>query len=507
MAGVREEPVPPERSINGHKLTAELTVADITIVKAFRRGDDREATRYLSAATQVDIGYARNVVDKVMNERFRALVPTFGVDVPVVAMWAINALRRRALRDYILAALLAALLSFLALLFLWVWMFIPVLLVIIAAWLAVSWEHWERIHNVVIAKMLRNRFDPDGAPPPPRDADRARLREVEKRRDGNLVVFSGHSAFIGTGKTVYHRRLVLDVSRGKENKEGVRQDPDRFTSQDLHNALIKAFDREVGLAKNLRNITVYERLFVNGLHIQNNGQLLPDPLCAPPTSVGRGLLSAAALQPSPEARTYVCVEMPGWQGQLVVTLFVRAVYAGGSLFVEYTFRVLPPLKTDFLAIDRLYEQSLRRQVLSSLRSGLVATAPALVKSPARSIVSYRRPRQRRRYQSQQSHAIRMGYVFDYGAQRSIREDACGIHRHHYFLARDETMYILLAQQTLIRTVGNFLDDHGVDLGQFDEQIKVILDKSINIGDIRESSGIVIGDNSSATVNDSSKGDK
>lgn len=103
--------------------------------------------------------------------------------------------------------------------------------------------------------------------------------------------------------------------------------------------------------------------------------------------------------------------------------------------------------------------------------------------------------------------IERGYVFDYGAENSIREDACGSQRHHYFLARDETMYILLAQQTLIRAVGTFLDEHGVDLGQFDDQVKIILDKSINVGNISNSLGVVVGDNSSAKINDSAKENK
>lgn len=505
MEGIREEPGPPGRSINGHKLTAELTAVDITNADTARRSDDREATRYLSAATQLDIEYAKSVVDRVMNERFRALAPTFGVDIPVVAMWAIKALRARAMRDYALAVMLTALLGFLVLLFLSPWVLILVSLAISAAWLAVSWEYWERIHNVVIGKMLRDRFKPDDAPLPRQEAERERLREVTRRRDGNLVVFSGHSAFIGSGRTVYQKRLLLDVSRGMEAEDGERKDPAHFSSQDLHTALVEAFDHEAGLAKNLHNINVYERLFVNGLHVQNNTQLLPDPLCAPPTSVDRNLLTEAAVHPSPEARTYVCIEMPGWQGQLVVTLFIRAVYAGGSLYVEWTFRVLPPLKAGFLGIDHLYEFSLYGQLKDSLVSGLRATVPALLKSPFQAIRYYRRERISERRQQRQSRAIKRGYIFDYGAQQSIREDAYGRQRHHYFLARDEIMYVLLAQQTLIRTVGSFLSDHGVDLGQFNDQVKIILDNSINIGDIKDSSGIVIGDNSSATVNDKSKG--
>jgi hypothetical protein len=234
---------------------------------------------------------------------------------------------------------------------------------------------------------------------------------------------------------------------------------------------------------------------------------MPDPLCAPPTSVDRSWLSAAALQPSPEARTYVCVEMPGWEGQLVVTLFIRAVYAGGSLYVEYTFRALPPLKADFLGIDRFWELSLRRQLRDSLGAGLLTMVPALLASPSKAIKTHHQPHVARRRQSWQRRMIERGYVFDYGAENSIWEDACGSQRHHYFLARDETMYILLARQTLIRAVRTFLDEHGVDLGQFDDQVKIILDKSINVGNISDSFGVVVGDNSSAKVNDSAKENK
>jgi hypothetical protein len=199
--------------------------------------------------------------------------------------------------------------------------------------------------------------------------------------------------------------------------------------------------------------------------------------------------------------------MPGWHGQLVVTLFIRAVHTGDSLYIDWTFRVLPPLRSDFLKIDNLYERSLQRQHRTSLRFSLRETIPALLRSPRQALRTVRWPRFGRRNTSRQSHAIKMGYVFDYGAQRSIREDACGKLRHHYFLAQDEGMYVLLAQQTLTRAVEIFLKDHNVSLGQFTEQVKVIFDNSIKVGDIKNSTGVTIGDNSSTNVNDSPKGAK
>ena len=61
------------------------------------------------------------------------------------------------------------------------------------------------------------------------------------------------------------------------------------------------------------------------------------------------------------------------------------------------------------------------------------------------------------------------------------------------------MYTLLAQQTLTRAVEVFLKEHNVDLGQFNEQVKIIFDNSIKVGDISNSTGVTIGDNSSTKV--------
>ena len=67
------------------------------------------------------------------------------------------------------------------------------------------------------------------------------------------------------------------------------------------------------------------------------------------------------------------------------------------------------------------------------------------------------------------------------------------------------MYVLLAQQTLIQAVRNFLSESGIELAQFDKQAQVIFDQSIHIGDITGSTGIAVGKNSSAAVGDSQTG--
>lgn len=498
MKHSQEFPGPPEPSANGHGKVAGTGLTEGP-AQTRRDGIDRDATRYLSAATQVSIPYAEGVVFNVMDQPFRALAPTFGVDVPVVVKWALKALRTRAARDYILLAIFA-LVILSAVPHFWPQGLILFPAALATAWLVVSWEYWERFHNVVARKMLRDRFDPGAAPDPRSGAERGRLAEVAKRRDGNLVVFGGHSAFIGSGERLDYQRILLDVSRGKEAEDGSPMKPDQFTSQDLHTAIVRAFGCQAGLAKSLTNIKVYERLFVNGLHIQNDPRLLLDPLRPPPSSVDRDLLVDAALHPTPEARTYVCVEMPGWEGQLVVTMFIRAVHTGESLYIDWTFRVLPPLRDEFLLIDQLHQQSRYRQLRAALRFGARKTFPALFLSPYSVFRTWWQPRKAQRQKNRQARAIRNGYVFDYGAKKSIRELACGTQRRHYFLARDEKMYVLLAQQTLTRAVEIFLEDHNVDLEWYKDQVKVIFDNSIKVGDISNSTGVNVGNNSSVKVN-------
>ena len=62
-------------------LTVHLDQAGGCVWRYSRQDMDRETTRYLSAATQLDVKYASEVVRKVINEPIRALAP------PTVSMW------------------------------------------------------------------------------------------------------------------------------------------------------------------------------------------------------------------------------------------------------------------------------------------------------------------------------------------------------------------------------------------------------------------------------------
>ena len=57
----------PDPSINGHGKVAGAGLTEVSAQER-RAGIDRDATRYLAAATQLSVPYAENVVSKVMND-------------------------------------------------------------------------------------------------------------------------------------------------------------------------------------------------------------------------------------------------------------------------------------------------------------------------------------------------------------------------------------------------------------------------------------------------------
>lgn len=462
-----------------------------------RWDEDRETTRYLSARTQLSIRYAAQVVRDVLNERFRALAPAYGVDVAAVTKWAIGSLRLRRRRNLSLCAILAvglvALVSVVPMTRFWP-IAMPAILVVtlIVAWIIVLAEYLDR-YRCVRKHMLRGEFDPADAPDPVDSRHRERLEVVASRRSGNLVVFRARRPFVGSGYPVpkVGGPLVIDVSKGKkadgDKAEAAVQDdaakrslvPEPFTNEDVHGAIISAMD-DLGL----RDVFVDERLFVNGKHIQGDEDYLPVANEPPATSVNPALLRTAAQHPTPDARVYVCVEMRGWQGQLVVTLFARAVHLGGSLYIEWSFYVLPPVDPTFQAIDRDYDDLEFRWLWHAVlrcarRTPRELFAAALMLSKARRVRA-----SARKNIARQRHAIEKGQIFDYGANRSIREHACGWQRQHYFLEQDEVMFILVAQEKLTRAVSGFLASKNVDLGQLEPQIKIINDNAQHFYDVR-----------------------
>ena len=438
---------------------------------------DWETTRYLSAATQLELPYARYVVRGIIGEPFRAVAPAAGADIVVVTRWALAALRRRAQRDAMLTCLL--ILGVFVAVMAWTWL--PIVVIAALAIVVVAFERWVRDVKILSRLMLRGRFHSRDAPSSPNSRIEKRLAVVEQQQRGNLVVFRGRRAFVGSGVNVLHDHILINTALGAKGKGGKRQEPIKFTTPELHEALEVAL-KDMGFP----DLRVGERLFVNGEHVAADRRLLPNQFGPPAAHAPPELINVGCVHPTPEARTYLCAEIGGWKGQLVVSLFARAVQANGSLQVEWLFKGLPPLHSNLLQIDQRYEQRKIRQVTRAVAAGITWFIPALISAPVTFARYAANPLTDKIRERKESYRIRNGYVFNYGSPPSIRENMISYRRAHDFVVGDELTFINLAEHTMLRALGRFLKEHKIDMKQFERQEQTLIKKvnKYNVGEVK-----------------------
>jgi hypothetical protein len=143
---------------------------------------DSETTRYLAAATQLDLPYARAVVNQIIGEPFRAVAPAAGADVVVVTRWALAALRRRAQREVLLTCLLVSGVAIAV----GTWTLIPIAVMAVLAIFVVAYERWVRDVKIIARKMLRGRFCAQ-------DALSSPSQRIEKRLARNIFMIISSS--------------------------------------------------------------------------------------------------------------------------------------------------------------------------------------------------------------------------------------------------------------------------------------------------------------------------
>ncbi|MEU5686194.1 FHA domain-containing protein [Streptomyces venezuelae] len=457
-----------------------------------------ETTRYLSATTQLDPEFCDLAMDRIVDEPYRALSPTYGVDLAVVAKWALAIRRRRLLRDTALTGLLLLTVALEATLQPWrhpaevvsrVWWVAVVGL--LAAWLVIAAERWITDYQVVERSMTAGRFRLADAPDPVSAYARKRLRAVAERASGNLVVFSEYSPFVGSGERIDTWSFAIDVGQGAPDDSGGRRTPRPFTSGDLHEALTQSL-RQLDLP----GLRVDERLFVSGYDVQRERRLLPDRLAPPLTAVPAEVVRDKAGGPDTIIRSYVCVEAQAWSGQLVVTMFIRAVRVRGSLFLEGETFALLPLRGSYCTVDAVPRHS-RLGAVSSALAATALPAPAdLLLSPFRTAAQLHRRSAARAKRDGQSDGIRRGAWFDYGALPSLREAAAGDEWRHYFLQQDATMFVQVTHERLLKSIGAFLQEHDIDLSEFARHQTTINntvnnDNSMRVGNV-SGTGVAVG---------------
>ncbi|WP_126644005.1 hypothetical protein [Embleya hyalina] len=463
-----------------------------------------EATRYLCAAVHLDSRLAEKLVEDVLEEPLRAVVRSPGVDLVAVMKHAIAARARHLTRDAALAALLIlAVVSFLTI------GSLAGVVVVVASWAVVVAEAYVARWGALAQTLRRGTFDASRAPDPQWQVTRDQIALVATYAAGNVSTYSGFDPFLGHGWTLDSWSFALDTTVPCDEQPVVS-----FTASELRGRLTS----RIALL-DLPGLGVHDRLFINGADIHHDSRFLTGRNPRPVDRVSDAVLAYLTEHPEDRARPYLVVEIVGWGGQLVYSLFLRVTVGSSHLFVEVNHSLLPPLHWRYYEIDDL----LLRPTFGELTRLVVASGfrwfGLMFRCIPRTLKQIFASLRRRWKQARQRRMIAKRFTFNHGALLSIRQEASDLRSrvpdrfpslgpvldpmlspvirtvlrlgldsnglligyHRYFQKLDQEMYTKVVEKRIFDTLVDFLEEKNIDPAELKRRAETIVNNSLTVG--------------------------
>ncbi len=224
----------------------------------------------------------------------------------------------------------------------------------------------------------------------------------------------------------------------------------------------------------------YRVLLADGRYVRDDRRLMPSPFDLPPRRISGEIFSGHEEYREACRRSYWCACIVDWNGEMVLTTYLRFKKGRQHLFVEASNFILPPLKQAYYAIDTI-DPELRVSYLFNKFCGCLIAAPfKLLYSPYSVFRMCGEPLARWLLHRRTVKAIRRNPLFNYGAITSIRQLGREDRFRVYFQRLDRDMHLKTVEQTLIDTIVDFLEEHNIDTSDIKERRSTILNNGVMI---------------------------
>jgi hypothetical protein len=435
-----------------------------------------DASRYFAAAAYRDRSFRRGVLQFVRHGWYRARAPEFGINEPLVVEHCRLAERREHIRD---AGMLLA-------------------FVVVGhtplAWLIYSPERADRILEyfglnllfafvaaglvLFIERLLTEHFTTA------RRFGRENFAETSARAGAaaddyqNLVVYGGYSPFVGSGYQIGGWSFSVNLERTRD-EFGVVSDAGPFTARDLLHFIENRLDR-----LHVDGLRHYHMLFADGRLAHDNAVTLYDH-GRPKRHIPLNIISQLEDSSSAGTRSYLCINVADWKGEIILSIYLRCKKGESNLFVEASYFLLTPPKRDFFKIDELDPQ-LRLGAGANILAGSMMASPImlvvgifrLLNWALSPIVHWLERRRIRR-------SIKRNPRFNFGAVTSIRELGMENYYRVYFQQLDKERHVKTIEQCTIDAIVEFLEAHNIDTSDIRDRRSAILNNGVIVagGDV------------------------
>ena len=447
--------------------------------------------------------FRNQVLETVMEEEVRTVGRSYGLDLATVVKHCLVAKRREGIRD-ILIFLTLALTSILYVYYMSHVVTTGALptsnaifeipLAFIGLW-SIFFVDMLICHYGIVGKyLLKGQYSPDAIGWKPNQREEKRLTQITAEQQSHVIAYSGFSPFVGSGFSVQEWSFALNCNTGKEAL-GSSCKPIPFTINDLYESLENSIK-----VLNIGSIVMEDQLYVHGQDVISRDNFLGGVLSRNLVADEPFLIQSYINNPTSAIRHYKCFRIVDWEGELIVSVFVRFAKINHHLFVETNYYTLCPLRDSFHKVDAMQPEPTFRHVCQLIaRSTLLALVTINLCLP---IMFFRGMKYINKTFKRRSirQMVKSSPHFDYGAEISLRQIASSPEYRHYFQKLDRLMYHKIIEREVLETLTNFLDDHNIDTSELKERQTAILNNGIIVssGDVKAES-IAVGEGATSKV--------
>ena len=287
-----------------------------------------DATRYFAAGAYRDRLFRQQVIEYFQHRWYRAAAPEFGIDERLVHQHCQRADTREFIRNVVML-LLFLLLVILSL----PWTLstydgvadfpVNLILALIPPTVVMFAEQLYIEHFLIVKQFGRRHFVNRKGPI---------LADMESQ---NLVAYGGYSPFVGSGYWIGGWSFSVNLERTKEDfGRAAKAQP--FDTRTLLRYVQQRLDR-------LRNPNLRHRevLFADGRLLRENGSSLMQE-GRPLRRISADVLDELSDSAATGTRSYLCIHIADWGGELVVSVYLRCKKHASGLFVEASYTPLTP---------------------------------------------------------------------------------------------------------------------------------------------------------------------
>jgi hypothetical protein len=454
---------------------------------------DERITRFLCATVHLDGSFANHACGVLSAPGRQGQAPEHEIDPVAVARHAHLSLVRRKERDiYLLLVLIATVGA--AVLFFGMGagqsLRLREVAVLITAlplvgWLvafAIVYQHYSQARQSALAVFRGMGFARNAAPP----LDPLKEQRLHDLHFANVVIYNSFSPFVGTGHTLDSWRINLYTNPAPETRRARWQGPVSLSPSLVHEHLLHAVPPVLNHER--ERVRAERRLYVDGGTARYVPDLIPksaSPLLPrrPATSVSEELLDQYTEEPDRTARTYCCFVDNSGNGDVVVTVLLRAEMVGETLYVEGRSQVLLPVQAGFKDVYWVSPNP-DQGPMAVARAALPRTTGLWLESPIRLMRYWLGGRSDKRTIKLEGQRIERGQPVNYGSSSSLREDAGLPSDPGFYGAMDAVAYSRVITQQIFESLSDMLASCNITSPDLEEQRRLLVEQTFNLEGVR-----------------------